>query len=74
MDGGQDLDIFDINEGTSVGQLCQLLFLLLLDYWSGFLCSPPFTAAGLNLVEGDIVLDEVRRSIQLLELAFQSKF
>lgn len=31
------------------------------------------TAAGLNLVEGDIVLDEVRSLIELFEVTFQSE-
>lgn len=61
VDGGRDLDIFDINEGMQTGDnggkkktksaislFCNSCFLFVVS-----------TEAGLNLVEGDIVLDEV---------------
>lgn len=62
VDGGKDLDIFDINEGKSAGgSTGDSIFAAVLLKW--FPLFFVFSAAGLNLVEGDIVLDEVRSSI-----------
>lgn len=64
VDGGRDLDIFDINEGMQKEGQNSLFFLMFPGYYSvtivnQFSLCLVSIEAGLNLVEGDIVLDVV---------------
>lgn len=59
MDGGRDRDIFDINEGMQKGGKASCFLAevsRLINLFPLYLVS---IEAGLNLVEGDIVLDGV---------------
>lgn len=67
VDGGRDLDIFDINEGIlekkqkkkTPEENVLFFFQIPNSVLLNFLCTLIWSEAGLNLAEGDIVLDEV---------------
>lgn len=67
VDGGRDLDIFDINEGIlgkkqkkkTPEENVLFFFQIPNSVLLNFLCALIWSEAGLNLAEGDIVLDEV---------------